>query len=303
MKKFSEQENGTGQNEESHEKLSSQSSKAMKSEKKNSKAHGDEQPQKSPIPTSKKSQTKKSDQEPQHGSAITPKKPKSLMPVPKLPSQKTRLDAALKRLKVKPESLVTAPTISPTIKSSVKGGFKTALEAMRLGNDDPEIRSFLKVYDKMTQFDRDSVPWEAIALAAKVNPKHLLGSIQLAVTSHCATQSRFIAISHHPEVVRDRVKFAKLAGGERDRTQLDIMVGALPSAKGPTFIGKAVFGGGGGGAPSKKDEDDDEIPTAAMAYQGGDIEDRIFGTPQSNSDLDNKLVKIRDKRLEGLGNV
>jgi hypothetical protein len=222
------------------------------------------------------------------------------MPVPKLPSLEKRAEQALKRLKVNPEALNAAPQITPTIKNCVKGGLKAALGAMLFAAQDEVIAAFLKKYYSIPVGDRDRVPWEAIALAAKVNMNHLAGSILLAVSNHAAMRSRFIAVSNHPRITQARVKYGKMASGERDRTQLDIMVGALPSAKGPTFIGKAVFGSGGSGGGTRDRDDDGETPTtpAQVVYQGGDIEDRIFGTSEMNNDLDNKLVKIRDRRLD-----
>ena len=228
------------------------------------------------------------------GSSITrPKKQKSQMPVPKL--DKKRADLALKRLKVKPELLATAPPLTPLIKSTVKGGLKAALEAMRFATDDAEIRAFLKVYDKTPSVDRESLSWEAISIAAKVNPKHLIGAIQLAVQTHCWNRSRFIAVSNHPDVTKARVKYAKMAGGERDRTQLDIALGILQSPKGPTFIGKqvAVFGNGGG---QKQEKEEDEGKTVEAQFDSSDGFDDLFPSP---NDVQEKLVPIRQRLLEG----
>ena len=138
----------------------------------------------------------------------------------------------------------------------------------------------------------------AIAIAAKVNPKHLLGAIQLAVQAHCWNRSRFIAISNHPDVTKARVKYAKMAGGERDRTQLDIANGYLSSPKGPTFIGKqvAVFGGGGGQKSEKDDDDDAEDGKVIEAKNYGDDPfDVLFPSPL---EIQDKLVPIRQKLLE-----
>jgi hypothetical protein len=74
-------------------------------------------------------------------------------------------------------------------------------------------------------------------------------------------------------------------------------LGWLQGPKSPQFIGKqvAIYNAGGGG---NKNDDGEDIPKTQIVYQGGDVEDRLFGTPESNADLDNKLVKIRDRRLE-----
>ena len=199
------------------------------------------------------------------------------------------MDQALARLRVNPIELSKSPQITPTLKSCVKGGLNAALDAMRFASEDTEIEAFLDVYDSIPIGDREHLPWEAICLAAKINPKHLLGSINLAVSSHCATRSRFIVVSNHPDITEKRVKYAKMAGGEKDRTQLDIMVGALPSAKGPTFIGKAVFGAQTSGSSTSSDSEDGEPTDMTSSY------DSLF---PSVNEIQNKLIPIRQRRLE-----
>ncbi len=251
------------------------------------------------LPKSERKKKNLSGSVSESGAEPTPKKrkSKSLMPVPKAPSETKRSDAALKKLKIKPESLLAAPQITKMIKTTVLGGLKAALEAMRYSHDDPEIRSFLKVYDKIPVGDRNRVPWEAVAIAAKVNHKHLVGAIQFAVQAHCSNRSRFIAISNHPDVMEKRVKFAKMAGGEKDRTALDIMNGALASPKGPTFIGKqvAVFGGGGGKSQDKDDDEEGGSGKVLEAQTESDGFDDLFPSP---SEIQNKLVPIRQRLLE-----
>jgi hypothetical protein len=217
------------------------------------------------------------------------------MPVPKLPAKDKRAELALKKLKVKPEILATAPQITPLLKTSVKGGLKAALDAMRFATDDHEINAFLRVYDKIPVGARTKVPWEAIAIAAKVNPKHLLGAIQLAVQTHCWNRSRFIAISNHPDVMDKRVEYAKMAGGERDRTQLDISLGFLQSPKGPTFVGKQVAVYNAGGASSKDDEGN-IIEAGNKISNDDDGFDSLFPSP---NEIQDKLVPIRQRLLEG----
>ena len=248
---------------------------------------------KSSTPTSKKTKTNSLENEPVSGSeTILPKKPKSQMPVPKLPPEKTRTEEALLRLKIKPETLAAAPQISPTIKSCVKGGFKTALEAMRFSQDDSEIAMFLRKYDSIPLGDRNHLPWEAIAVAARVNTKHLIGSILLAVSQHCATKSKFIVASNHPMITKNRVKFAQMVGGEKDRSALDIMAGAQQGSSGHTFIGKAWFGGAAASKPVK--DDDDDTPSTPAIIQDDSYGD-LFPSPNQTQD---KLVPIRQRLLE-----
>jgi hypothetical protein len=217
------------------------------------------------------------------------------MPVPKLPVKHDRAEKALKKLKIKPEILATAPQITAMLKRDLKGGLKTALEAMRSSSDDQEINAFFKVYDKLPVGARPKVPWEAISIAAKVNPKHLLGSIRLAVETYCWNRSRFIAISNHPDVMGKRVEFAKMAGGEKDRMAMDIYNGFLASPKGPTInVNQQVAAFPGRGGKSKGDED--EGKTIEAQYDSSDGFDDLFPSP---NDIQDKLVPIRQRLLEG----
>ena len=156
------------------------------------------------------------------------------------------------------------------------------------------------MYDKIPIGDREYLSWEAMAIAAKVNLKHLLGAIRVAIQNHCENRSRFIAVSNHPDIMKARVGFGTaLVGAEKDRTAIEMGIGWLQGPKSPQFIGKqvAIYNAGGS---SPKDDEGNTIGSTPSFYQGGDLEDRIFGTPQSNTELDNKIIKIRDRRLEGL---
>lgn len=195
---------------------------------------------------------------------------------------------ALKRLKVKSEDVDYAPPISSILKET-KGGLKAALKAMRFATEDSEISNFLKKYDAIPVGDRAYLPWEAIALSAEVNLKYLLGAAQLAIAQFFGNKSRIIAISNHPAITKARVKYALMASGERDRNSLDIMVGALPSPKGPTFIGNAVFRGGGGN--SAPQEDDDE---PVKTFGASDDIDELF--PPS-SQMQERLTLVRQRQL------
>jgi len=295
MKQLSKQENGIGPRQDNKEKPSSPTSRTKKTKPEGTSESATD-PLKTgiPLPLPK---TNLSESEPLSGSKITPKKAKSLMPVPKLPAKDKRAELALKKLKVKPETLATAPKITAMLKRDLKGGLKTALEAMRYATDDNEINAFLKVYDKVPVGGRPRVPWEAIAIAAKVNPKHLLGSIRLAVEVHCMNRSRFIAVTNHPNITQARVNFGlEHVGAEKDRMALDIQVGTMQGPKGPTFIGTqqvAVFGNRGKG---KDKGDEDEGKTIEAQYDSSDGFDDLFPSP---NDIQDKLVPIRQRLLEG----
>ena len=291
MSNLNEQESDIGQNQESKKSQSLAAFQRKRTESESGKETLEQGPLKIGSISKKSMTAPSSENEPPNGSKTTRRKKKSLMPVPTLPPEENRETQALRRLKVSPDALSTAAAITPMIKTTVKGGLATALEAMRFSTDDSEIRAFLRKYDSIPIGDRESLSWEAIALAAKVNPKHLLGSIQLAVQSYCWNKSRFIAISNHPDLMEKRVEFAKTAGGHKDRDAVEMSFGWLQGPKGPTFVGKqvAVFNGPG----SQGQDDEGQVVEAKVEVSDGF--DNLFPSP---TDVQNRLVPIRQRRLE-----
>lgn len=224
------------------------------------------------------------------------------MPVPKpLRKPVDRGEQALKRLGVTPEQLVSAPDLSGWIKENVYGGMKAALSTMRFFLDSPDIAAFIEKYDSIPVGDRDRVSWQAIAIAADLDIRRLLGSIGFSIKEHSMSTVKMKMISSQPLITDARIKYAQKPSGERDRTALETALEILPTAKGPTFIGKAIFGGtantGGQAAlPSPDDgKDEDSID---------DVEpnlDVLF--PPANA-IQEKLIPIRQRLLErGNGDV
>lgn len=189
------------------------------------------------------------------------------------------------------------PPLSAVLREDSKGagGLRAVLSAIRFAADEPDIGAFLEKYDEIPSGDRESLPWEFIAISAGVNPSHLLGAIRFAVRNYSAGRVQFIISMGHPKSAAARVRFAQLAGGVKDRDAIDTMTGALPTAKGPTFIGKAIFGGAANTAAGKTDDDDDDEGEVAMFdSKDGDL-DALF--PPSNA-MQEKLIPIRQKLLE-----
>lgn len=162
------------------------------------------------------------------------------------PKPLARRDAALKRLGVTEDQVLKAGNISSLLKHG-KGGLTGALEAMRLSPDLSIIR-FLDKYDLIPMRDRESLPWEAIAIAAGVDLAQLLGSVIMAIQAHSNNAVKIIALSNHPDITRKRVEFAQLPGGVQDRTALDTALRFLPTVKGSTIVFNQT--------PAKPDPDD-----------------------------------------------
>lgn len=207
-----------------------------------------------------------------------------------------RAQQALKRLGVDVLALRSAPEITPMLKNA-EGGLKAVLGAMRFSADDPTIQSFLDKYDSIPVGDREKLSWEAIALAAGLDLRVFLGSAMLALQSQAVNMVKIIAMTSHHKITKARVRFGLLPSGEKDRTALDTAMGFLPSPKGPTFIGKAVFGSGGqtmnAQGAGRGDDDDDDGPV----INGDDDPDLDNLFPPAN-DMQQKLIPIRQKMLE-----
>jgi hypothetical protein len=218
------------------------------------------------------------------------------MPVPKpIPKPVDRVAQALNRIGVNPQALRSAPPISDMLKNA-QGGLKAVLGAMRLASDDEAISDFLEKYDSIPSGDRERISWEAIGLAAGVDLLRLLGSAMTALQSQSVNTVKIIAVTNHPKITAARVKFGLLPSGEKDRTALDTAMGFLPSPKGPTFIGKAVFGAGSQNMHAQgagKGGDDDDGP----AINGDDDPDLDDLFPPANA-MQDKLNPIRQRMLQ-----
>ena len=223
----------------------------------------------------------------------------NLLPVPRpLPKPVNRAEQALKRLGVDVLALRSAPEITPLLKNA-EGGLKAVLGAMRFVGDDPTIQTFLEKYDSIPSGDREKLSWEAIALAAGLDLRVFLGSAMLALQSQAVNMVKIIAMTSHPKITRARVKYGLLPSGEKDRTALDTAMGFLPSPKGPTFIGKAIFGAGGGGQsgggpPAEVNDDDSDDEDTFIDVENLNTE-KFF--PSSNT-VQQKLIPIRQRMLE-----
>ena len=186
---------------------------------------------------------------------------------------------------MRPEKLATLPQITPLFKRA-DGGLKGVIEAMRFASQDETIAGFLKKYDSIPAGDRERVPWEAIALAAKLDVQQLTGAIMFALENSSANTVRILGWTAHPEVMRKTIKYAKMPGGQKDRVTFHTGLDGSPSAKGPTFIGKqvAVFGSQGG-----KDAEEQ-----AKTFGANNNPDELF---PSSSVMQERLVPIRQRLL------
>jgi hypothetical protein len=203
----------------------------------------------------------------------------------------SRSAGALQRLRVSEEALAASPAITPLLKQA-DGGLRQVLTAMRFAPDEV-ITVFLKKYDSIPVGDRERLPMEAVALAAGVDINHLLGSVMVALQAQAVNTVKIIAMTAHPKITAARVRFGQMPSGEKDRAALDTAMGFLPSAKAPTFIGKAIFGSGRHAMQQQhdddmRDDDDEELPIAA-AERDPDL-DKLFPPAKA---MQERLARIR----------
>lgn len=215
----------------------------------------------------------------------------------RLPKPVDRKAQALKRLGVDLEQLrLNKKEITPMLKNA-QGGLKGVLGAIRFAAEEPMLGAFLEKYDNIPSGDRDKLSWEAIALAADLDLNAFLGAAMNAMYSQAFSMVKIISMTSQPKITAARVKYGLLPSGEKDRTALETANGVLPSPKGPTFIGKAVFGAGKQNMSAQGaghgDDDDDDGPV----IDGDDDPDLDILFPPSN-DIQQKMIPIRQRMLE-----
>jgi hypothetical protein len=195
---------------------------------------------------------------------------------------------ALRRLNVTEQELMAAPEISPLLKRA-GGGLKGVISALRMAQGDKLITKFLKRYDSIPIGDRERLPIEAIALAARVDLTHLLGSILLALQKQSVDLSKIIAVTSLPRITAARVKYGLMPSGERDRAALDTSFGFLPSRKVATIIDQAIFNSGRSATNKRGNVQDHEGEEDGFDEDNPDL-DRIFPPARI---MQEKLARIK----------
>lgn len=201
-----------------------------------------------------------------------------------------RKESALDRLGVEPEQLDAAARITDIL-SSV---FKTGKKAPRLqilnflaASPSPAARSYLDKYREMGVRDRESVPIEAICIAAGVDPLQILGAILMAAKSLKAQESALKAIIAHPDIVEATINAATKGspvivdgrpyldkngdplmlgfGDDRAQKMMHEAVGFLPTKQGSNI---AINLGIPGAQPTKElsEGGDDEMESFEEAF-------------------------------------
>lgn len=151
----------------------------------------------------------------------------------------------------------------------------------------PAILQFLDVWDDTPVADRKQIPFEAVALKAKVDIAELIGAYLLSFRTLQQQKSALIAMTHHPDVVEDTIEFAGRRDGISDRRMLHEAVGFLPTPRGLSITQNF--------ANLANQPEAETEPEKVETATAPDIED-IF--PMIN-DREEKWQQSRQKLLEG----
>lgn len=203
---------------------------------------------------------------------------------------------ALKRHDVSVAALCAVPQITPLLKVA-DGGMKTIYSAMRMAQNDQVIAAYLAKYDSLSLHDRNCLPMEAVCIAGGVNVTSLLGAILIALDRQAISVVRIMAVTSHPKIVAARIKYGQLPMGDRDRQALDQATGFLPSPKGATFIGKAIYNSGKGVMDLQRldegpDDDDDPLDPDGYPVAAPIDLDKLFPSARETQE---ELIPIRNR--------
>jgi hypothetical protein len=167
-------------------------------------------------------------------------------------------------MKVSQEDVDRAPNISGMIRRLL-GKTAKAIAALRFSSD-PIVESLLQVYDRLPVGDRDLVPLEAICIKAEVTPPAILGALMICIRQTNGQESALKAMIAHPKIVDATVRYAKLAGGDKDRKMLHESIGFLPTKQGGNINVNLLGGGQPKLTATAEDEEDDDDTSFREAF-------------------------------------
>lgn len=145
----------------------------------------------------------------------------------------TETEAAYIFLEVDPALVAVAPKVSHLFKH-VPGG-EPAIWEMLSGSDSADAAKLLQVKERLTNRQFNTVPFEAIAIAAGMSTKHAFGVVSEAVIEHSQDASKLILHASAPAMMEKAVEHAK-ADGVGERKTLLQAVGLVPRSRNTVTI-------------------------------------------------------------------
>jgi len=175
-----------------------------------------------------------------------------------MPNSRNSRAEAWRRLGIEdPSVLNTLPRVT-RILASAKQSLPRVLLALR-ASADPDARAFVRKYDSVSPSDRRyriGSNWDAIAVAAGVDPRRLL---EVAVSSLCRAGENvgpIVAAASHPRITHKTVQMALTDKGRRERKMLLSATGFLRTPKGFTVMGRMQIANQNGPRTAELNEGD-----------------------------------------------
>ena len=116
-----------------------------------------------------------------------------------------------------------APDIEGLFATMAAGGLPAVLHSLRFSLDE-DIQAFLEKYENASARDKNAVPLQAWVLSCGIDPHKFIGEAILALRDHSVNQVKVLALTSHPDVMRERIENAKTPEGVRDREAIDLML-------------------------------------------------------------------------------
>jgi hypothetical protein len=166
--------------------------------------------------------------------------------LPRMP-RKTKLglrEQAYELLGVDDMDVVLGPKIEPLLKTA--GVLEKVWSYLETSGDEMARLLIAQKYKLATKSQRDAVPLEAYCLAAKLDPKKVLGLIFAEVYSQNEQAAGLMAAAAQPDIVRATIDRAVEPGGTRERDMMHKHSRFVPVPQtSVTFVRKAgkVIGG------------------------------------------------------------
>jgi hypothetical protein len=140
--------------------------------------------------------------------------------LPRMP-RKTKLglrEQAYELLGVDDMDVVLGPKIEPLLKTA--GVLEKVWSYLETSGDEMARLLIAQKYKLATKSQRDAVPLEAYCLAAKLDPKKVLGLIFAEVYSQNEQAAGLMAAHAQPDIVQATIDAAKQPGGSRERSMM-----------------------------------------------------------------------------------